>query len=134
MSTRKGHKSFANVIRRYLIHLISRWKIVPPPDTRFAYRVIIPYPRVCPLLGPSPRSHRRGDLWRRFSFPFNLRFRIEFLYGEPYTIYSSLLHDICCSTFQYFKLFQIRITFLYMLIFAYKKYEVWYILLHLIHI
>lgn len=100
------------------------------PDTRFAYRVIIPYPRVCPLLGRFPRSHRRCDLWRRFSFPFNLRFRIEFLYSEPYTIYSSLLHDICCSMFQHFKLFQVRITFFYIcwyLRIKNMKFDIYYV-------
>lgn len=48
MSTRKGHKSFANVIQRYLIHLISRWKIVPLP-TLVSLIALLFLIRVCAL-------------------------------------------------------------------------------------
>lgn len=43
------------------------------------------------------------------------------------------MRDICCSMFQHFELFQVRITFfLYMLVFTYKKYGVRYIIMYLI--
>lgn len=97
ITTRKGHKFFANVTRRYLIHLISRWKIVPPP-TLVSLIALLFLIRVCALFLDDLQGLIDAVTYDDVSrFPSTHEFRIEFLYGEPYTIYSSLLRDICCS-------------------------------------